>query len=152
MLKLDVEVVFPAVVDGGAGNARGLQFGSESDTRAIERKGVVGENDAEDRHDRHEDNAGDGNAGTDRVLVITDQQMYEDDSGPKHVAIEEKVGGARKEKQRVDGGIGARRIASCFQETAGYEVWGDVGGWWKRQVGPQEGSEQAEQTPDGRQS
>src|ERR1700722_3982807 len=43
VLKLDVEVVFPAIVNGGVGNACGVEFGGEGDTRSIKRKGVLGE-------------------------------------------------------------------------------------------------------------
>jgi hypothetical protein len=43
--KLDVEVVLPAVVDGGVGDPGSVEFGGEGYPCAVEREGVVGEGD-----------------------------------------------------------------------------------------------------------
>ena len=46
VLELGEEVILPAVVDGGVGDAVGAELGGEGDAGAIERKVIVGEGDA----------------------------------------------------------------------------------------------------------
>jgi len=146
VLEFDVEVVLPAVVDGGVGNAGGVELGGEGYAGTVEREGVVGEDDTESCHDRDEEDAGDGDAVVNLLLVVAGEAEDENDQRAEHVAVEEKIGGSGKEQQRVDEGVGAEEDGQLLPGDGG--IGGGNGGEFGGALAG-EGCEKAEKTSDG---
>ena len=106
VLEFDAEVVLPAVVDGGVGDGWARSFGGEGDAGAIEGEHVVGDDDAVGRHEGHQENAGDGKAWMDRVLVVADQADKGPAAGPADSGRRERVVACGKEQEAVRQGVG----------------------------------------------
>jgi hypothetical protein len=92
MLELHAEIVVPAVVDRGVGDAVGSEFSGEGDAGTIEGKRVVGEGDAKDGYDRDEEDGCERKAGLDLVLIVAYEAEQSHDQYRQKIAIEESGG------------------------------------------------------------
>jgi hypothetical protein len=102
--KFDVEVGLPTGVEGGVGEAFGLEFVGDGDAGAIEGEGVMRDGDAVDGHEGDGEKAGEGELGMDAVLVKADEARENDHDQAEGIAIVEEVGGAGvREKEETVG-------------------------------------------------
>ena len=105
MLKFDSEVIFPAVVDGGVGDAVGAEFGSEGDACAIERERVVGDGNAIDGHEARSGDRRRGSWGTNLFLVVAEQAEERERLGAEASSDRRWCSGrAGNEQKMVDDG------------------------------------------------
>ena len=87
MGKFGAEVVLPAVIEGGVGDACGAHFGGEGNAGAIEGEEVVRDGDGVDGHDGDEDHAGEWETMPDLSLIVADENHENDGEEDEEVTV-----------------------------------------------------------------